>query len=269
MKRISILFIFGVIILIMGIFSIITSLFIFKGTNFVFLELTFSFFYLLCVSVSVFFYHIRKKSGMEVLATDLEPERLLNNMSKWSFLYSPYERNILTFLSYQALFRYDLALDTLNKNRKDITKYDCYSSFSEASDYCRCYIALNNKEQADIYLNYCREAIKNLQLNQQKQIAYFTMELLERSYAMHFDNSYADFDYYERLLNPNSGLAPINFYSNYNVVVIRYNLGKLYLRTGMFDRANFNFKYVADNGKNLPIANRARNYLMYGITKDL
>lgn len=268
MKRFSVLFIVDIIILIIGIFSIV-GWFVFEQDTFVFQTFGFACFYMLCTGISWIFHQIKKKNGIEVLTTDLEPEKLLNNVSKWKFLYSPYERTVMSFLSYQALYRPDLALETLNRARDNKPQHDYYLAYIEASDYCRCYIALNNREQADICLNYCRDVIKNLQLEQQKRFAYFFLEFLEHYYALRFDSSYVDFDYYERLLNPDSGTAPTSFYSNYNILAVRYNLGKIYLRLGMFDRADFNFRYVADNGKNLPIAYKSRNYLMHGITQDL
>ena len=269
MRKLSGLSIYNLVVCVLSIIAFFLLNVFADGDTFRILTIALEIIVLIFLAISVAGFIIRKKNDINILTDDLEPEKLINHIKKWGFLYTPYRREMLLSLLYQAIERYDLSLEIVSKIKRGNMPVDYYLSFLDTVDFCKCYIGMNEREQAEKYLNLAREMIKNIEVNERSKYMFFTLNQLERSYALRFDDTFSDYEYYEKLLDPNSQIAPKIFYSNYNIVIIHNSLAKLYLRLGMTERANINFKYVADYGKNLPCAIRARNYLQNGIIEGI
>lgn len=221
------------------------------------------------IIVSIILNSKKKKNNYNSIMTDLEPERVMDYMLKHNFMYSQYERENIQVLAYRLMEKFDLALDILLKEKRDIIDCNYAEKFLHLSNLCSCYIGVKNQEQALQQLNVAKDLMKNVKSNSSTAYSLFFLDLMEHLYCATFDDSYSDYEYFERLLNPNMKIAPPTFYSNINILYTHYTLATIYLRLGMIDRANANFKYVADNGKNLPKAIRARDYLVNGVTEGL
>lgn len=260
MRNLSGLSIYTLVVSVLSVIAFIIISFFTEGNTYNILLSVLEIVVLILLAISVAGLIIRKKNNINILTNDLEPEKLINHIKKWSFLYTPYQCDAILSFLYEAIERYDLSLEFILKRKRGNMPVDYYLSFLDTVNSCKCYIGMDDKKQAEKCLNLAREMVKNIEYNNMSKDTFFIMNKLEHSYALQFDDTFSDYEYYEKLLDPSFQIASKEFYNNYNILMVHNCLGRIYLRLGMIERADINFKYVADNGKNLPCAVRARNY---------
>lgn len=203
----------------------------------------------------------KKKRCINIFFCDLEPDRFMEQVKKLDLLFSDFEKDYYTAIYYRVIEQNHKALEVVKKMDTYINKENKYMYYFLASDYCKCYIALNNKELAQYYLNLAMGLVGSIKSDKKRNSCQFNADLLERTFYINFDETYSDYFYFEGLLNSGYSYYRRGLYNTLNIILFRYNLALIYKRVENIQLANANFQYVVNNGKNLPIVIRARKQL--------